>query len=200
MKHGRPIKLTQLKRQLLLYDILTLSETASYGYIVSLIPALSNRKKMLQRDLKDLELAGLVSVKYDRKERAYVKTASKHPLIPHGRWCVDDRLNARRKLHISKLRRIAILMEELYTEEPPDWQKEDGVVYRNCRDVYLDLFPENDDRMMQRDLETLREIGYTVRYDRAEHCYVMWEGRYLREDLGIYEEDGEYYIDPVSLC
>jgi predicted DNA-binding transcriptional regulator YafY len=63
-------QLTQLDRQLLIYEIFYFSEEISYKEITDRIPTLGVR--MIQRDVADLQAAGLIYVKYDRDANAYV--------------------------------------------------------------------------------------------------------------------------------
>lgn len=186
-------KLTQLKRQLLLYDIVSNCEYAEYDLILSLIPNMN--KKMLQRDLKDLEYAGIVKVSYDRAYKGYKKAEIFMAAIPDS-FILSEGFNERRKKHLNKLHRLGVLINNLYTEQPPTWDidEDDTTIYKNCKDSYFELFPGNTERTMQRDFRILTEIGFTVIYDPSDRCYRMWEQTCLRESFGIYEENGEYLI------
>ena len=63
------ITLIPTERQLLLYDIFRGSEQVEYEDITSRLPV---GKKMIQRDIKTLTDAGLIRVKYSKKDKAYI--------------------------------------------------------------------------------------------------------------------------------
>ncbi len=56
---------------------------------------------------------------------------------------------------------------------------------------YYDLFPDASERMRQRDFEQLNRIGYDISYDNTQRRYFMWEDNGLREDFGVYRENGK---------
>ncbi len=74
------IQLNATDRQLLLYDIFMGSEQISYQDITSRLPV---GRKMIQRDRKVLTDAGLICVRYARKQRAYVH-AGQEPVFNDG--------------------------------------------------------------------------------------------------------------------
>ena len=63
--------------------------------------------------------------------------------------------------------------------------------YYSCKDCYYELFPNANERMRQRDFAQLNRIGYTVFYDNTFRRYKMWECSNLREDFGVYQENGK---------
>ena len=60
--------------------------------------------RMLQRDLKDLRDAGVINVKYDKEENNYV-------IVDDG--CFDESAPTRRKEHLTRLHRLATLINNL---------------------------------------------------------------------------------------
>ena len=174
------IELTLTERQLLLYDIFKGSEQAEYEDITSRLPV---GKKMVQRDIKALTDAGLIRIKYSKKNKAYVHDTACPPAF-------DENAKGKYRMHLMKLRRIATLMNELDTDRY-SYYDEDGDAYYSCKTCYYELFPDANERMRQRDFELLNHIGYIVDYDNNERRYKMWEGYYLRETFGVYVENGK---------
>lgn len=177
------IKLTPTDRQLLLYDIFKGCEMVELAEITSRLPI---GRKMIQRDMKTLTDAGLIEVCYSAKEKAYIVKSGK----PHVLEESTVRDKSRKYLHLSKLNRIGRLMNELYTDTSSEyWEKGDD--YYSCKDCYYELFPDANERMRQRDFAQLNRIGYIVFYDNTDRRYRMWEYDNLREDFGIYRENGK---------
>lgn len=65
----KDIALIPTDRQLLLYDIFKGSEQMAYEDITSRLPT---GRKMVQRDIKILTDAGLIRIKYSKKDKAYI--------------------------------------------------------------------------------------------------------------------------------
>lgn len=91
------IQLNATDRQLLLYDIFMGSEQISYQDITSRLPV---GRKMIQRDRKVLTDAGLICVRYARKQRAYVHTGQE-PVF-------NEQAKGKYRMHLVKLRRIPV--------------------------------------------------------------------------------------------
>lgn len=172
------IRLTSTDRQLLLYDIFYGCREVSFAEVTSRLPV---GKKMLQRDIRTLTDAGLIRVAYSRKEKAYLHCAEKPEF--------DESAKGKRRAHLLKLRRIATLMTELYTESD-SYYENDGDDYFSCKKCYYELFPDAGEKMRQRDFEQLNRIGYTLYYDNTFRRYRMWDGYVMREDFGVYLENG----------
>lgn len=173
------IQLTSTDRQLLLYDIFCCCEQVSYEEIEARLPV---GKKMLQRDIGTLTDAGLICVKYSRKAKAYVNSGQA-PV-----FCGDAK--GKRYAHLKKLKRIATLMTELETDEN-SYYEDDGDHYYSCKTCYYELVPDANEKMRQRDFAQLNRIGYRIRYDNTDRRYRMWNGAGLREDFGVYRENGK---------
>lgn len=155
------------------------SEQVAYEDITSRLPI---GKKMVQRDIKTLTDAGLIRIKYCKKDKAYIHDPACQPFFNEnvkGKYCI----------HLMKLRRIATLMNELYMDTD-SYYEADGDAYYSCKTCYYNLFPEANERMRQRDFKCLNNIGYTVIYDNYDRRYKMWDGYYLREDFGVFLKDG----------
>lgn len=174
----KDIELTSTDRQLLLYDIFKGSEQVSYEDITSRFPI---GKKMVQRDIRTLADAGLIRTKYSKKDKAYIHDTALPPAY-------DENAVGKRRTHLMKLRRIAALMDGLYTDKD-SYYEDDGDAYYSCKKCYYELFPESNERMRQRDFKQLNRIGYTVTYDNYDRRYKIWDGYYLREDFGIFIKD-----------
>lgn len=173
------IKLTSTDRQLLLYDIFRNCEQVSYEEITVRLPI---GRKMIQRDIGTLTDAGLICVKYSRKAKAYIHLGQ--PPV----FCGD--IDGKRYAHLKKLSRIATLMEELVTDSE-SYYEDDGDEYFSCKKCYYELFPNANEKMRQRDFAQLNRIGYHIRYDNIDRRYQMWSGATLREDFGVYRENGK---------
>lgn len=188
------IELTKTDRQLLLYDIFRGSQQISLEDITSRLPV---NKKMIQRDIEDLTAAGLIRIKYSRKEKAYIKDIAyikdtDYPLS------LDEGIKEKRRIHLTKLRRIGILMTQLCMDNNSDyWDDKDD--YFSCKKCYYQLFPDSTERMRQRDFAQLNRIGYWIRYDNYDRRYKMWESNELREDFGVYKKNGKLLRHPDEI-
>lgn len=176
----KDIALIPTERQLLLYDIFIGSEQVEYEDITSRLPI---GRKMVQRDIKALTDAGLIRIKYSKKEKAYVHDSSSLPFF-------NESAKGKYRIHLMKLRRIATLMNKLYMDTD-SYYEEEGDAYYSCKTCYYELFPEANERMRQRDFKHLNHIGYTVTCDNNDRRYKMWDGYYLREDFGVFLKDGK---------
>ena len=174
------ITLIPTERQLLLYDIFRGSEQVEYEDITSRLPI---GKKMIQRDIKTLTDAGLIRVKYSKKDKAYIHDSANPPSF-------KENVKGKYRIHLIKLRRIATLMNELYTDRD-SYYEADGDAYYSCKSCYYELFPEANERMRQRDFAHLNNIGYAVTYDNSDRRYKMWDRYHLREDFGVFIRDGK---------
>jgi len=161
----------KIERQLRLYELVCGYAITSFEAIEKEFP--NSGRRTIQRDLRDLKDAGLVSVNYVRKAQGYVKEKQRPEF--------NEETEPRRKAHLKRLNRIGRLMIELYNEDIPLWEKkdneEDGDVrdYVSSKDSYHELFPGLSERTRQRDFEVLRRLGYQVFYDHREHCFSQGE-------------------------
>ncbi len=164
-------KMERIDRQLRLYELVCSYAVTGFETIEEAFPGIGRR--MIQRDLKDLKDAGLVSVNYVKKVQGYVKEKQRPEF--------NEDTKPRRKAHLKRLNRIGRLMSELYNEDIPLWEKKDneeeGDVrdYVTSKDSYNELFPGLSERTRQRDFEVLCRLGYQVTYDHQDRCFIQEE-------------------------
>jgi hypothetical protein len=188
-------QLTQLDRQLLIYEIFYFCKEICYKEITDRIPALGVR--MIQRDVADLKAAGLINVRYNRDVNAYV-----HVKKRENDQEKQEEYSEKKKKHLEQLARIGKLMFEMESDNAADdlWgaDKEEFTFerskYRSCKDCYFEMFPDATLRMMQHDFEELRRIGYPVIYVRELDLYEQFYADDLRNDFGVRLVDGKLVI------
>jgi hypothetical protein len=195
-------ELTQLDRQLLIYEIFYFCESVSYEEITNRIPI---GIRMIQRDVDDLMAAGLIKVRYDKSLKAYVRVEEKKDTVSAR----IDNFSAKKKQHIERLSRIGKLMFELENDDVAEfhdenwWDEEeqpfDRSRYRSCREYYFLMFPNATLRMMQHDFDELCRIGYPISYVREIDMYEKFDfedvfGTGLRMDFGVRPVGGKLVI------
>lgn len=148
---------TKIQRQLLLYEILYTSHEV---VITDLMRRLNASKKTIQRDIEDLTDAGLIKLKYFRKDKSY-----KHE---EATGIISEPEGTARYSHLKKIRRLAIFMEELSDASGHHFDEE-----YNCKERYFELFPDVSERTRMRDYEILNGIGYTIRWDEYEKRHIV---------------------------
>lgn len=159
---------TKNQRQLLLYEILYTSQEITMD---ELLRRLKVSKKTIQRDIEDLTNAGLIKLTYSRKDKSY-----KHEMAT---GVISEPEGTARYLHLSKLRRLAIFMEELSGATECSYDE----TY-NCKERYFELFPGVSERTRMRDYEILNQIGYTIRWDEYEKRHIVQGYLYqIREEF-----------------
>lgn len=147
---------TKTERQLLLYEIIFTSEMIE---IEDVMKRLDTNKKMVFRDIMDLTDAGLVKLKYSRKDKAYIKEIPTHILnVPEGK---------RRHQYLKKIIRLAQFMEEL-----SEAACSEDLEY-NCRTRYKEMFPNVSERTRMRDYKIMENIGYHIRWDEYEQRHIV---------------------------
>lgn len=202
----KEIVLTKLERQLLMYDIFFQCTVIEFVEITNLLPI---NKKMIERDIKDLTDAGLISVAFSKKENGYIHSGK-------PKFC-ETETNERRKEHLTRLSRLATLMRELdsnWSDEHEEdlellargddedasyleYLEEKKDDYYTAVDSYYELFPDASEEDWKRDFETLNRIGYTIYCTEKGNYYTndMFEQHYydmLSEDFGVRRrEDGK---------
>ncbi len=142
-------KYSKTERQLLLYEIIYTSHMIELEDVMKRLEA---SRKMIMRDITDLTDAGLIKLRYSRKEKAYLKE------VPTGR--LNEPEGTRRYQYLKKIIRLTAFMEELSDES-------DDMEY-NCRTRYKKLFPNVSERTRMRDYQTMKNIGYEIRWDEYE--------------------------------
>ena len=144
-------KYSKTERQLLLYEIIYTSQRIETKDVVKRLEA---GQKMIMRDIMDLTDAGLINLKYSRKEKAYLKE------IPTG--ILNETEGTRRYQYLKKLIRLTAFMEELSGASIGN-----DLEY-NCRTRYKELFPEVSERTRMRDYQIMKSIGYVIRWNEYE--------------------------------
>lgn len=182
-------KMPRLERQLRLYEVICKYAIVQFSSVCQVFPY---NMRLLQRDLADLRDAGLVSVKYSRKGKGYIITG-----IPE----LNEKAAPCKKAHLKRLNRLGRLMSGLENEDIPLWEKkdneEDGDVreYFTAKDSYNQMFPGLSERTRQRDFEVLRNIGYQVFYDSADHCFYQDEDRFTLVCEPLRDEIDDDFVD-----
>lgn len=152
--------------------------------------------RMLQRDLKDIRDAGLLNLKYQKKNDNYIDT--KEPAA-----FTKKPVKEKRREHLLRLRRLCILMDQLEGPDPEEVDQYESALYDyqceleysmedpetfppdeiegppkppefpDVKAQYEALFPGQSTRTRQRDFETLSKAGYTITYHSAFKAYVI---------------------------
>ena len=150
---------TKIERQLLLYEIIYLSQEVE---MAGLMKHLNASKKTIERDIKDLTDAGLVKLTYSRKEKSYQKE--------EAIGIISEPNGTRRYIHLKKLQRLAIFMEEL--SSATNGYGLDYMEY-NCKNRYFELFPDISERTRMRDYKILSNIGYRIEWNELEQRHYV---------------------------
>ncbi len=180
-ENGDIIILTKTERQLLLYEVFCRFYGQDLETIFSVLPI---ERRMLQRDVKDLIDAGLISVTFSKEKQAYIK--SNQEVSFH-----EDKKKPIRTKHLKMLNRQGTLMQKLNNEEISCEEKYDRKKYTSCKDVYEQLFPEESARTRQRDFQTLYRIGYPIKYNRKIQYYEFYDDGQNRTEFGVFKENGQ---------
>lgn len=179
--NGDVIILTKIERQLLLYEVFY----SFYGQdLETILLVLPIERRMLQRDVKDLIDAGLISVKFSKEKQEYIK--SNQAVSFH-----EDVKKLNRTKHLKRLNRLGTLLRKLYNEEISSEEKYDRKNYTSCKNVYEQLFPEENARTRERDFQTLYRIGYPIKYNRKIQYYEFYDNGENRTDFGVFKENGQ---------
>lgn len=147
-------KYSKTERQLLLYEIIYTSQMI---VIEDVMKRLGASRKMIMRDINDLTDAGLIRLRYSRKEKAYLKE------IPTG--TLNEPEGTRRHQYLKKIIRLTRFMEEL-SGASDDWDY-------NCRTRYEELFSDVSERTRMRDYKIMKNIGYEIRWDEYEQRHIV---------------------------
>ena len=135
--------ISKTSRVLSLYHLFTHCREVS---ICEVVPAVS--AKTFFRDIKLLENAGVLKTRYSKKDNAYIpiELTLFEPNLPEGKPQGD---------YIKKIRRLCILMNELY-----DYEDEKPLHI----ELYQKLFPDVKDRTRQRDFSELAKLGFIAHH------------------------------------
>jgi hypothetical protein len=165
----------------LLYEIFTRFYGQELETIFSVLPI---ERRMLQRDVKDLIDAGLISVTFSKEKQAYIKLNQEVSFH-------EDKKKSNRTKHLKMLNRQGTLIRKLCNDEISSEEKYDRKKYISCKDVYEQLFPEENARTRQRDFQTLYRIGYPIKYNRKIQYYEFYDNGRNRTEFGVFKENGQ---------
>ncbi|MBO6148179.1 MAG: hypothetical protein J6O55_02435 [Lachnospiraceae bacterium] len=179
-------------RQISLYSYIT---STFYHGPDDLMGHFGINRRMLQRDLKDLRDAGIIRLKYYKKDNNYVESDT--PAV------FDESATGRHRQHLMRLKRLTTLIDKLprtpmydletYESEyrqyleykeymaedpvtfPPEdlWEPPEKPVWENIKSVYYELFPNSNERMRQRDFQALNDAGFYIHYERKYRNYIF---------------------------
>lgn len=135
---------TKTSRILSIFHLFRYCREVSFREITDLLPV---SKKTAYRDILLLKQAGVLSIRYARKRKAFVFTDRQFhaPQFPENRT---------RKRYLERIIRLCTLMVTLDGENPVGW--------------YRKHYPNLSERTRQRDFAELCKIGYSIRYERAD--------------------------------
>lgn len=166
-------------RVLTIYHLFTHCREVS---IYEAVPGVS--AKTFFRDVKLLRDAGVLKTKYSRKASAYIPISLglSEPELPEGKP---------QRAYVEKIRRLCILMNELY-----DFEGEEKPLHI---ELHQRLFPDVSVRTRQRDFAELAKLGFTSRryidyVFEDEDDYDGREKRFYRFDI----PDGAYDLETIE--
>lgn len=152
----------------------------------------------IYKDMQDLTAAGLINLRYNAAEELY-------------EWIRDDyevdesKLSPNRRAHLKKLNRLVWCMKFLDNDLPEFEYDDDWNVVsviegeKSCKDYYREQFPKESIRTMNRDFETLTNIGYVIRFNRKTGRYDFFD-----DDYEEWEDwpwvPGIIYLKEYGLC
>lgn len=152
------VKWSKIQRQLKEFHIFRTVECVDYKLLKYWF---SVNERTMQRDIKDLTDAGLISVTYS--QHPYKKGYISDGKTPY----MHEEENRNRRMHLRKLNRIGTLMQKLYDpyEGFADLRDECRQVKDTVKAQYTALFPDLCEKTMRRDFRLMCEIDYFVEYD-----------------------------------
>lgn len=160
--------MSRLSRILSVYHLFRNCEEVSFE---ELRQQLGASERTFLRDIRLLERAGVLEVRYERKYRAFYPVSLElRPMAPED--------NQTRRRYMEKLRRLCLLMGRM--AEEAEWSDTGKV------ELYRELFPDQSDRTRQRDYRELEKLGYCARYERE---WYDEPGRWWYEIPGAYGLD-----------
>lgn len=154
--------ISMTSRILSVYHLFMNCEEVSVKEVMNQLPEMS--AKTFYRDIKLLKSAGVLQIRYSKKAEAYIPLSIEpaEPALSESRT---------KRLITEKIRRLCILMQELY-----DFENEEKPLHI---ELYKELFPNMTVRTRQRDFAELARLGYISRCyidyfcdeDRERYCY-----------------------------
>ena len=182
---------SKLKRQVALMAVFDHDEAIiCLDVICKNVPGINIRT--LERDIKELNEAGFMDVKYDRAEKTWsglVRIPDKAPeLSPKRRKDFDDLVHFEKILFTMRCftyRDAEMALDELheYKDMHDFWEEDDMFgpepVYMkkylneelSVDKAYFRLFPDAEMDDFEKDVNFLRDIGYPIEYDKELQVY-----------------------------
>jgi ADP-ribosylglycohydrolase len=163
--------LTKALRQLIIFHIFNSSKVVEYDDILNLINSIKETsKKTIMRDIKNLQNAGLINVRFSRGENGYIHKDfnNRHQFSPA---VISD--NKAENRSYEKLIRLGTIMIELKNHREVPYYDEKSKNQETCASWYKKKFPNVSTRTMWRDFKELSNIGYEITYDSFDQCYTI---------------------------
>lgn len=156
------MKYNRTERLLELFHMFCYCQTASFRYIrEGHVPEYEAGDRTIIRDIRFLKEAGLIKAQYSKKERAYVPSDG-GCFVPKEFQPLKLPEKKNQRIYMEKIIRLCTLMTDVVKaqeEDPLRW--------------YREKYPQLSERTRQRDFETLRKVGYVIKYwpviDEEEH-------------------------------
>ncbi|MEG0756246.1 MAG: hypothetical protein RR450_07605 [Oscillospiraceae bacterium] len=137
----------KLVGELKLYGLFRTFRVVEWLDMQNILPGIS--RKTALRYQRELTEAGLIAVRFSRRENAYVHCAPPRATLPRG-----NTMARRHLIRLNRLCRAAFVVAEIYQNDvPPD--DEGAANRRACHQWYQAEFPEICARTRQRDLKLL---------------------------------------------
>lgn len=160
-------KMNKISRELAILHIFLCSKVVEIAEITTLIKISS---KTIIRDLQELQNAGLLNIKFSKKQNGYVHIDDKKR-CPFFAPIFSE--NKAKNMHLKKLIRLAIIMIELRYHNEVPYDEDYAKNQETCSSWYKKRFPSLSKRTMQRDFEELNKIGYEMKYNRYDKYYMI---------------------------
>ncbi len=160
-------RLSKTSRQLIIFHIFIYSKVIELIEIKKIIEVST---KTIMRDLKELQYAGLLNIKFTKKENGYIHIDD-NKRCPFSAPILSD--NKAKNLHLQKLIRISTIMIELRNFTELHMYENHNKEQETCSSWYKNRFPSLSKRTMQRDFNELNKIGYEIKYDSYERNYIV---------------------------
>ena len=165
--------ISKTSRQLIIFHVFVYSEVVEFREIIDLIKIANETdisKKTIMRDIKELQKAGLINIRYSKRYRGYVHVDNKEP-YPFSPPIYSD--NKLKNLYLDKLIRLGKIMIGLKDHNELPYYDEKSHNQETCSSWYRKKFPNVSTRTMQRDFKELRKIGYDIEYQHDDKYYIV---------------------------
>lgn len=175
--------ISKISRQLIIFHIFLFCNVVEFREITDLIKI---SHKTIIRDIKELENAGLINVRFSKKEKGYI-----HIKDPGSFLAPTFSENRAENMHIEKLIRLATIMIGLRYHNEFEYYDDRSINQETCSSWYKNKFPDLCLRTMKRDFSELTKIGYIIEYDSFDRFY------YVEFQEGL--EGLDYYISNLEI-